>query len=385
MQFDEGGRLEALRDYRVLSTPDGGVFDDIAMLASRIFSAPIVMVTLLAETNQLFKGRVGFSVNEAPREHSFCNYAIRQDDPLVVNDLSLDERFNQNPLVLGGLRFYCGVPVRTPEGHALGTLCLMDKEVREISSGELHALKALGRRVEDELEMRRRLAWVEETVVVQREQQRTRDLLTAMVVHDLRGPLTSLTLSAALVRPADDESREDLERVQEAAERMRRMLSDMLDISLYDAGKLKVRKTQFCMADLVRSVTRRLTKIASEKQQVFQLEGEERAIVEADPELLERVLSNLVGNAMAHGPSNQPIIVSVRASPLRVEVRDSGKVISEPERERIFEAHTRGEAASSKGYGLGLAFCRMAVNSHGGKIGVEPNGAGGNCFFFELP
>ena len=216
----------------------------------------------------------------------------------------------------------------------------------------------------------------------QREQQRSRDLLTAMVVHDLRGPLTSLTISASLIQPADDESKEDLGHVIEAAERMRRMLSDMLDISLYDAGQLKLRKSRLCLAELTKSVARRLTKIAAEKGQVVLLDLE-TSQVDADPELLERVLSNLVGNAMAHGPSNEPITVSVRRG--RVEVRDNGNTISSADRERIFEALTRGSGASKNGYGLGLAFCRLAVASHGGKVGIEPNAEKGNCFFFELP
>lgn len=382
MKFDDGLRLEALKDYRVLGTPDVGVFDDIAMLASRIFNAPIVLVTLIGETTQLFKGRIGTDVTEAPREHSFCEFTIRQDEPLVVRDLASDERFSKNPAVLAGIRFYCGVPVRTPEGHALGTLCLMDSKVRDIGADAIKSLQALARKVEVELEMRRRLALFEESMTAHREQQRSRDLLTAMVVHDLRGPLTSLTISAALVQPADAESKEDLRHVLEAAERMRRMLSDMLDISLYDAGQLKPRKSRLCLAELAKTVARSLTKIAAEKGQVVLLDLE-TSFVDADPELLERVLSNLVGNAMAHGPSNEPITLSVRSG--RVEVRDNGNSISSADRERIFEALTRGEAAATNGYGLGLAFCRLAVASHGGKIGVVPNEGKGNCFFFELP
>ena len=382
MKFDDGLRLEALKDYRVLSTPDAGVFDDIAMLASRIFNAPIVLDTLIGETTQLFKGRIGFDLTEVPREHSFCEITIRQEDPLVVRDLSNDERFKRNPFVLGGIRFYCGVPVRTPEGHALGTLCLMDSKVRDIGEDEVRSLQALARQVEVELEMRRRIALFEESMELQREQQHSRDLLTAMVVHDLRGPLTSLTISASLVQPADDESREDLGHVVAAAEQMRRMLSDMLDISLYDAGQLKLRRSRFLLDDLSKAVARRLTKIAAEKGQIVLLDLE-ASPVEADPELLERVISNLVGNAIAHGPANEPITLSVRGG--RVEVRDNGNTISSADRERIFEPLTRGASASTTGYGLGLAFCRLAVASHGGKIGVEPNEGKGNCFFFELP
>ncbi len=382
MNFDEGLRLEALKEYRVLSTPDAGVFDDIAMLASRIFNAPIVLVTLIAETTQLFKGRIGIDVSQAPREHSFCEFTIRQEEPLVVRDLSSDERFKNNPFVVGGIRFYCGVPVRTPEGHALGTLCLMDSKVRDIGDDALKSLQALARQVEGELGMRRRLALFEESMALQRQEQRSRDLLTAMVVHDLRGPLTSLTISASLVQPADDESKEDLSHVLAAADQMRRMLSDMLDISLYEAGQLKLRKSRFCLAELSKAVARRLTKIAAEKGQVVLLDLE-TSFVDADPELLERVVSNLLGNAIAHGPANEPITLSVRGG--RVEVKDNGNTITSPERERIFEPLTRGASASTNGYGLGLAFCRLAIASHGGKIGVEPNEEKGNRFFFELP
>jgi len=135
---DERGRLEALADYRVLDTPPEPAFDNITGLASSIFRTPIALVSLVDEHRQWFKSRVGLDVAETPREISFCDHAIRADATLVVEDATRDPRFVDNPLVVGEphVRFYCGVVLRTPEGHGLGTLCLIDRVARTISRPE---------------------------------------------------------------------------------------------------------------------------------------------------------------------------------------------------------------------------------------------------------
>jgi signal transduction histidine kinase len=117
---------------------------------------------------------------------------------------------------------------------------------------------------------------------------------------------------------------------------------------------------------------------------------DEAMALDADPELLTRVLENLVGNAVTYAGSAGPITIACRAKPgaLTVEVRDHGPVVPAAERERVFDPLTRGSGTVSMapGHGLGLTFCRRAIEAHGGSIGVRPNPDGrGNCFFFVLP
>ncbi|MGB5974159.1 MAG: GAF domain-containing protein [Nodosilinea sp.] len=157
LHVQESGRLEALRQYKVLDTPSERSYDDITSLAAFICDVPIALISLVDTDRQWFKSRVGLPVQETGRDVSFCAHAILGADVMIVNDASLDERFADNPLVteLPGIRFYAGVPLVTPEGQPLGTLCVIDKKPRTLSDSQVEALEALARQVVVQLELQR--------------------------------------------------------------------------------------------------------------------------------------------------------------------------------------------------------------------------------------
>src|SRR5262249_1567809 len=159
LPVDEPQRLEALHQYAVLDTPAEHAFDDLALLASQICETPISLLSLVDRDRQGFKSRVNFETTEPPREVAFCAPAVTGKDLFVVPDASADRRFADNPLVTGaeGIRFYAGAPLVTPEGHSVGTLCVMDREPRRLTLRQSAALRALSRQVVDQLELRRRL------------------------------------------------------------------------------------------------------------------------------------------------------------------------------------------------------------------------------------
>ncbi|VVD60161.1 putative diguanylate cyclase AdrA [Pandoraea pneumonica] len=155
--IDEAARLAALRRYDILDTSPEPAFDRIVRIASYIVGAPISLVSLIDETRQWFKAKQGIDATQTPRSMAFCAHAILGDDVLVVPDAHADRRFADNPLVTGDphIRFYAGAPLRTPEGHRLGTLCVIDRRPRTLDP-EMRALLAdLSALVVDELELRR--------------------------------------------------------------------------------------------------------------------------------------------------------------------------------------------------------------------------------------
>ncbi|HRJ47817.1 MAG TPA: PAS domain-containing protein, partial [Opitutaceae bacterium] len=157
---DESARLAAVRDYAVLDTPPEADFDSIATLAAQICDMPIALITLIDGERQWFKAKVGIEIESTPREVAFCAHAInRPRELLVVNDATKDPRFADNPYVTeaNGIRFYAGAPLVTPGGHALGTLCVVDRKPREISAGQREALAVLSRHVMTQLQLRRQL------------------------------------------------------------------------------------------------------------------------------------------------------------------------------------------------------------------------------------
>lgn len=156
---NEAARLEALRRYQILDTEPERSFDDLALLASHICGTPMALITLVDADRQWFKSRIGVSITETARAVSFCTHAIQHRDLFIVPDARHDERFCQNPFVTGGpeIRFYAGAPLVTPDGHALGTLCVLDRLPRTLSREQLEALTALCRQTEAQLELRRHI------------------------------------------------------------------------------------------------------------------------------------------------------------------------------------------------------------------------------------
>ena len=149
----EAARLDALQALRVLDTPAEERFDRLTRLARRLFNVPIALVSLVDAQRQWFKSRAGLSISETPRDVSFCDHTIRGDDLLIVPDALLDERFAASPLVLGDpyVRFYAGCPLRSPNGQRIGTLCIIDRQPRQLDDDDRDALRDLAAVVEREL------------------------------------------------------------------------------------------------------------------------------------------------------------------------------------------------------------------------------------------
>ncbi len=155
---DEGQRLAALAEYHILDSAPEEAYDDLVAIASHICGCPIATITLIDEKRQWFKARVGLDSAETPREHSFCAHAILDPESLmVVNDATRDARFASNPLVTADphIRFYAGAPLLTPNGTAIGAICVIDRKARELAAGQRRALLALGRQASALLELRR--------------------------------------------------------------------------------------------------------------------------------------------------------------------------------------------------------------------------------------
>jgi adenylate cyclase len=158
---NEPERFEALTSYAILDTlPEIG-FDEITELAAQICDCPAALVSFIDPSRQWIKAKYGLpaELSECPREISVCKVTICNNDILYVPDLLSDERFNTSPLVTGGLklRFYCGVPLITQDGYALGTLCVVDFKSRELSFEQREALRRLSRQTMVHLELRRQL------------------------------------------------------------------------------------------------------------------------------------------------------------------------------------------------------------------------------------
>ncbi len=172
----ERERLQALNRYRVLATPPEDSYDDITQLAASLCETPTALISLIDAERQWFKSRVGFDLPETERDIAFCAVAIEQDGIMEIPDARADERFRDNPLVTGPdkLRFYAGAPLITPDGHRLGTLCVIDQKPRKLTQLQRQMLEVLARQIIVQFELRRKLVEVEDArqALVREQQQR---------------------------------------------------------------------------------------------------------------------------------------------------------------------------------------------------------------------
>ena len=211
-------RLKALRRYEILDTPPEGAFNKIAELAARIFEVPVALISLVDEDRVWVKANVGIAgLQELDRGRAPCSMAILRDEVLDFPDASQAVCLMQNPLVAGdfGMRFYAGAPLKTMEGHNLGTLCIIDRNPKHLTVEDKKQLEELASIVLDEIELR---LSARKAVRIQRE-------MLGIAAHDMKNPLGGIMIFADLIKQLSEN-----QDVTEMAGNIRQISSGMLKL-----------------------------------------------------------------------------------------------------------------------------------------------------------
>ncbi len=218
--------------------------------------------------------------------------------------------------------------------------------------------------------------------------------LTHMLVHDFRNPLTRVLVSAEMIIDCCEEAglKEAADLGQDVlggALRLRGLANDLLSVARIEDGGAEPKRSKFAIAELIDSITGDLRRVAQVQEVAFQTSADPALMVNADREWTYRVLQNLIDNALKYSPAGGTIQVLASNSNGMVGVRviDEGPGVPEDYRERVFDKFAQVPTTSRRGSGLGLAFCRLAIESHGGTIGVgaRDDGAEGSAFWLTLP
>jgi two-component system, sensor histidine kinase len=386
---NEAERVSALHSYDILDTKPEHEFDDLTRLASLICGTPMALISLVDKDRQWFKSRLGLDECQTARDVSFCAHAILDTGLFVVPDAARDPRFRDSPLVCGGprMQFYAGAPRVDDAGPTLGTLCTMDRVPRELTAEQREALMILARQAATQFRLRRAYQELKRL-------EELRDSLTHMIVHDLRQPLQAL-LGGLETLPALGELNADqaefLGLANDGGRTLLRMINDLLDISKMESGSLELERGPIAIPELIAAASGQVAYLAAEKALELVPHVPETLVpVEGDAEKLRRVLLNLLGNAVKFTPRGGRITVSVRPTGDEVEfaVTDTGEGIPREAFGRIFEKFGQVESRKegrSMSTGLGLTFCKMAVEAHGGRIWVESEPGSGSTFRFTIP
>ncbi len=236
------------------------------------------------------------------------------------------------------------------------------------------------------------LQWILRDITERKRLDTLRDDLLAMLYHDLRAPLSSISMSLELLAQAcggsGGDAQELLAIARRATARLERLSSNMLDLSRLEAGQMPLKREVVSPQALLSEALEVIAPHAEQRQQTVRLElSADLPPVSADREMIRRVLINLLENAVKYSPPGSHIRAGARREGpmVRFWVADNGPGIPKEEQERIFHKYDRGSAKRGKGLGLGLAFARLAVQAHGGTIGVESEPGQGALFCFTLP
>lgn len=389
---NEADRLAALLAYGVLDTDPEDAFDDLTRIASELCGTPIALVSLVDAERQWFKSRAGLAAVQTPRELAFCAHAILEpDEVMVVPDALRDVRFHDNPLATGEphVRAYAGAPLVNPDGHSLGTLCVIDHVSREFSEPQLAALRALARQVVTQLELRKQNRALREIALEVEQANSELRQFTSFAAHDLREPLRKLISFSGLLREdlgesLPPEAADDLRYIVASAERMERLVAALLKLS--SAGSRPLSKEWFGLDTCVYAALEDLDLCV--KESGAEVDIDVLPIVHGDRELLTQVFQNLLGNALKFVSSDRPRIAVTCSTETGEEVfgvRDNGIGMDTRCAEAIFAPFKQLHARDVyQGTGIGLAIVKKVIERHGGRVGFESEPGVGSHFTFTL-
>ncbi|MBI2393427.1 MAG: PAS domain-containing protein [Deltaproteobacteria bacterium] len=285
-----------------------------------------------------------------------------------------------------GLLSYMVVPLRARDA-TIGAITLVTAESgRRYGEEDLAFAEELARRASLAIENARLFGEAQQAI-------RAREDVLAFVSHDLKNPLTSIVMNATLLQratpegPTGDKLRRHTDLIVRAADRMNRLVNDLLDWASMRAGRLTLNVTEVPVAPMIAELTGILQPVAATKQQTLAIEVEEGLVMQADRDRIMRVLSNLIGNALKYTPERGDIRVEAtrRDGEVVIAVHDTGPGITPDELPHVFDRYFRAKKAGTEGTGLGLAIAKGIVEGHGGRIWATSTVGVGSTFAFAIP
>jgi len=391
-------RLAALKRYNILDTLPDNAFDDATKLVSYICGVPIAHISFIDESRQWFKSEIGVGVSEVPREISFCQYTILDTKMVEIPDTHVNERFKDDPNVTGGfnVRFYAGVPITTPDGYNIGTLCAIDHVSKELNDNQRNALSIVAKHVMAQLELGTKNIQLATQKKIAEKAVLARDSFLANMSHEIRTPLNAIVGFTDLLAQTElDETQQDyIGSVQIAGENLLLIVNDILDLSKIESGNLSIESEAFNLKKTLKHVYN-LLKVKVQKEVEFNLflDAEIPDMVVGDQGRLNQILVNLIGNSLKFTNEGE-VVVSVKKidetednHTFKIAVKDTGIGIPNDKIEAIFERFTQGEESTTRtfgGTGLGLNIVKQLVELQNGEIHVKSTPNRGSEFYVIL-
>lgn len=385
-------RQEAVDKYKNLSGLSKQSYDNITSIIASICETPISLISILDYNKNIFKSNYGSKLTETSRDLSFCGHAIHSNDEiLIVKDSRIDERFCDNPFVLdGNAVFYAGVPIVTPEGYKLGTLCVFDNKPRELNESQKNALIILANQVMILFEKEYQNDVLEKLQESLKIRNTNLEKFAGIVSHDLKSPLANII---ALTQLLEDEENKNLTEdsflylkyLKSASFSLKNYIDGILNF--YKSDSFIIRNNEIVDLELLVEELKNMIPIEND---VIITTNFQFITVTTNKAALQQVLLNLISNSLRYNSKiNRRVDLKFfqDESYIYFEVMDNGNGFSIENSLKIFELFNivaKEDRYHEKGSGIGLATVKKVVESLGGLVTVISKIDEGSTFKFSL-
>ena len=392
--LSDSTRLNIINQYGLFDGSDNIVYDQITWLASYIADTPIALISIVGEKEQCFIARQGFDTKKTPVEVSFCSHALDdKDELLIVEDARKDSRFKDNPLVKGDpyIVFYAGVPLVSPEGFILGTLCVIDNKPRQLNQDQIKALQSLSGQVIRLFELKKKEKLLEKFNKDLRQKNQELEKFAHRAAHDIKSPLNNISALSYLLKEdhaqdLKEEGAEMLEMIDKSSKELKSLVNGILEYS--KSTELPVDDyVEFSLKDILQDIIN-LEDPKNEYEIVLPNNDE---LIQSNKNALKRIFHNLISNAIRYCDKEESYIrvgYEIEDDKYKFFVQDNGPGIKKEDKENIFELFSILHDKDNKGNvgtGIGLATVKSLIDKLGGDISIHTREGEGTTFEFSIP
>jgi signal transduction histidine kinase len=392
---NEKERLKEVERYNLTEELSNESLESIVEIASEICQMPITLMSIVDQERQFFKVAIGVDAKETSRDVSFCAHAInRPEDLLIVEDASKDERFSDNPLVVGEpfIRFYAGIPILSPDNYPLGTVCVIDNKPNRLSENQKNALRHLGKQVTLILELQKKNQLLEKAEVRLRDQAKDMEDYAHIVSHDLKEPVRNIKSFLELFNKKyghelNDEGEKYIDFALNGALKVNQLIEDLLDFS--KTGRIT---EDFKPVELNKVINNVLESI---NFQILERKAEINVsntlpVIKGIESGLTQLFYNLINNSLKFVPNGRTPIIDISSieteANIIIKLKDNGIGIPESQLNNIFNIFRRVTTTQTfPGTGIGLAIVKKIVTIHDARIEVKSEEGNGSEFILYFP
>lgn len=381
-------RLKKLYQYEILGTPSETDFDTIALMAAEIFNTKKAFVTFVDKGRVFVKASSSLiEVDHISRAYGLCSLSIMENDLTIFHDTHEFPELMKNPYIArpGGVRFYAAAQIRTADGFALGTVCVLDAEPRTVvTEQQSRMLQLLSRVVMEKLETR----------LVNRKIVRAYDDRLHRLAHDMKNPVTSISLYAQLLGSREISSEKVFNmaaKIEASSKGIEQKLNNLLTDARSENSNIELIYEVLMITELLTQLQQSFELSLTAKNQTLIINNELSVLIYADKDRILDIFDNLLSNAMKYSHVGAIITIntSLHEDELVVEFKDDGLGLNEDDLKKLFLKFAKLSSiptAHEKSYGLGLFIVKMLAESHKGKVWAESKGKNhGSSFFVSLP